>query len=262
MLPLPRVDSPEAPDVPLAAMADWAAPLPRTAPTRRLEVQRSSRRRVTDGGSGACPATPSSSKPCATAISIRSVFRDSVCLPMLNSIEPPWYVTRMPGGVTGKAREGLPMSINACYSDVGITSTRCGPGNTCGSRMSGSGKSTGSPALHRARRAFRGRRHDLVREPDAGNPHVRFDERRLETEPRRGVRHRHERKPPGTATPIAYRHRASRRLYRHRPQAAAGDSRRPPRRPALHRPRHRLPTLGRRAQRAAVAPHAQPVRLS
>jgi hypothetical protein len=32
---------------------------------------------------------------------------------MLKSIEPPWYVTRMPGGVTGKAREGLPMSINA-----------------------------------------------------------------------------------------------------------------------------------------------------
>jgi hypothetical protein len=30
---------------------------------------------------------------------------------MLNSIEPPWYATRMPGGVTGKVREGLPMSI-------------------------------------------------------------------------------------------------------------------------------------------------------
>ena len=57
------------------------------------------------------------------------------------------------------------------------------------------------------------RRHDLVREPDAGNLHVRFDERRLETEPWRGVRHRHRRKPPGTATPSAYRHRASRRLY-------------------------------------------------
>ena len=36
----------------------------------------------------------------------------SVRLPMHNPIEPPWYVTRMPGGVTGKAREGLPMSIN------------------------------------------------------------------------------------------------------------------------------------------------------
>ena len=42
-----------------------------------------------------------------------------------------------------------------------------------------------------ARRAFRGRRHDLVREPDAGKLPVPFDERRLETEPRREVRHRH-----------------------------------------------------------------------
>ena len=49
--------------------------------------------------------------------------------------------------------------------------------------------------------------------PDAGNLHVRFDERRLETKPRRGVRHRNRRKPPATATPFAYRHRASRRLY-------------------------------------------------
>ena len=31
--------------------------------------------------------------------------------------------------------------------------------------------------------AFRMRRHDLVRKPDAGNPHVRFDERGLETRP-------------------------------------------------------------------------------
>ena len=31
--------------------------------------------------------------------------------------------------------------------------------------------------------AFRARRHDLVRKPDAGNPHVRFDERGLETWP-------------------------------------------------------------------------------
>ena len=39
------------------------------------------------------------------------------------------------------------------------------------------------------------------------------DERRLETESRRGVRHRHRRKSPGTVTPCAYHHRASRRLY-------------------------------------------------
>ena len=34
-----------------------------------------------------------------------------------------------------------------------------------------------SSALRSERPAFRGRRHDLVRKPDAGNPHVRFDER-------------------------------------------------------------------------------------
>ena len=58
-----------------------------------------------------------------------------------------------------------------------------------------------SRASNCERRAFRGRRHDLVREPDAGDLHVRIDERRLETESWRGVRHRHQRKPPATATP-------------------------------------------------------------
>ena len=51
-------------------------------------------------------------------------------------------------------------------------------------------------------------------DPTGGAPALDpTDERRLETELRRGVRHRHWRKPPGTATPYAYRHRASRRLY-------------------------------------------------
>ena len=63
------------------------------------------------------------------------------------------------------------------------------------------GKNTSSLALVRERSAFRGRRHDLVREPNAGNPHVGFAERRPETEPWRGLRHRHWRKPPATATP-------------------------------------------------------------
>ena len=61
-------------------------------------------------------------------------------------------------------------------------------------------------------------------ERSAGNPHAAFcgsrrratasgHPVRLETKPRRGVRHRNRRKPPATATPFAYRHRASRRLY-------------------------------------------------
>ena len=61
--------------------------------------------------SGVCPAILRSNRHCAITISTQSVFREWPYLVMLNSIEPPWYATRMPGGVTGKAREGLPMSI-------------------------------------------------------------------------------------------------------------------------------------------------------
>ena len=58
------------------------------------------------------------------------------------------------------------------------------------------------------------KRRSIHRPPTGGAPALDpTDERRLETESRRGVRHRHRRKPPGTATPSAYRHRASRRLY-------------------------------------------------
>ena len=91
--------------------------------------------------------------------------------------------------------------------------------------------------------------HDPTGEPNAGNPHVGFGERRLETEPRRGVRHRH---------------RESRRqqLPPHRPTAtapvvdstaigkgftewtfcrtAAGNSCAPPWRPAMNAPRDGL----------------------
>ena len=42
-------------------------------------------------------------------------------------------------------------------------------------------RESGLTSLERKRRAFRGRRHDLEREPCAGNPHARFDERGLET---------------------------------------------------------------------------------
>jgi len=38
-----------------------------------------------------------------------------------------------------------------------------------------------------------------VREPDAGNPHVRFDERRWETEPRSRLRHRYKAKAAGNS---------------------------------------------------------------
>ena len=55
--------------------------------------------------------------------------------------------------------------------------------------------------------------HDPTGEPDAVNPPVRFGERRLETEPWRGVRHRHCESRRQQLPPSAYRYRASRRLY-------------------------------------------------
>jgi hypothetical protein len=61
--------------------------------------------------SGVCQDIRRSSRHFAITISIQSVFPESPDLVGLNSIEPPWYETRMPGGVTGTAREGLPMSI-------------------------------------------------------------------------------------------------------------------------------------------------------
>ena len=48
-------------------------------------------------------------------------------------------------------------------------------------RLRKDGKTWASPALSRERHAFRGRRHDLVREPGAGNRHAGFDERGEET---------------------------------------------------------------------------------
>jgi hypothetical protein len=46
------------------------------------------------------PAQPGA---CATITSTPSVFPDSMSPPKFNPVEPPWYVTRMPGGVGGAA---------------------------------------------------------------------------------------------------------------------------------------------------------------
>src|SRR5437763_13932181 len=61
-------------------------------------------------GSGACQDTRRSNKPCATTISIHSVSPDCMSLFKLNPIEPPRYVTRMPGAVGGAAPQGVPLS--------------------------------------------------------------------------------------------------------------------------------------------------------
>ena len=59
---------------------------------------------------GACPDIRRSSKSYATPISSRSVFPKSERPPKPNSVEPPWYGTRMPGGVGGVASRGVPLS--------------------------------------------------------------------------------------------------------------------------------------------------------
>ena len=53
--------------------------------------------------SGVCPDTRRSKWPCETTLSTHSVSPDSMSLPKLNPVEPPRYVTRMPGGVGGAA---------------------------------------------------------------------------------------------------------------------------------------------------------------
>src|SRR5204862_363323 len=59
-------------------------------------------------------------------------------------------------------------------------------------------------------------------EPDAGNPHVRFDERRRETASWCGLRHRCSAKAAGPATPHACHDRARLRLYTDEQRREAG----------------------------------------
>jgi hypothetical protein len=68
------------------AVAAYQSSEPRLLPVRRR-------------ASGGCQDTRRSNRPCATAISTHSVSPESMSLPQPNPVEPPWYVTRMPGGV-------------------------------------------------------------------------------------------------------------------------------------------------------------------
>ncbi len=56
------------------------------------------------------------------------------------------------------------------------------------------------------------------------HPHVQFDERRRETAPRGGLRHRRFAKAAGPATPRACRDRARLRLYTESQRSQAGCS--------------------------------------
>src|SRR5947209_9136315 len=59
-------------------------------------------------GSGACPDTRRSNKLCATTISTHSVSPDSMSLPKLNPVEPPWYGPVCPVVGEGWHREVSP----------------------------------------------------------------------------------------------------------------------------------------------------------
>ena len=79
------------------AVAVYQSSMQRSPPVRRR-------------GSGVCPDTRRFSKHCATTTSTHSVSPASMSLPQHNPVEPPWYVTRMPGGVGGVAPRGVPLS--------------------------------------------------------------------------------------------------------------------------------------------------------
>src|SRR5215470_16819773 len=104
------VDPPKITLVSLAAVAERAQPLQRTAPSRRTQVQCSGRCRFANGvlAHVRTPGGPTSTAQ--TATSTRSASPDSMSLSKLNPVEPPWYVTRMPGGVGGVALRGVPLS--------------------------------------------------------------------------------------------------------------------------------------------------------
>src|SRR4029077_5961007 len=59
-------------------------------------------------GSGACPDTRRSNKLCATTILTHSVSPDSMSLPKLNPVEPPWYGPVCPVVGEGWHREVSP----------------------------------------------------------------------------------------------------------------------------------------------------------
>ncbi|MHC2303359.1 hypothetical protein ACVJBD_007626 [Rhizobium mongolense] len=75
---------------------------------------------VRQRGSGACLDTWRSNRICATTTSTSSVFPASTSPPKLNSVEPSWYVTRMPGGGEGTAARRLLSDQCRISDDVGF----------------------------------------------------------------------------------------------------------------------------------------------
>src|SRR5271155_1510565 len=134
-------------------------------------------------------------------------------------------------------------SVAGCYGDRDAKA----PGSAR-SRTSISMRRSASTPSRESAATCQERRFDGAGKPDAGNPHVRFDERRLETEPRSELRHRQCAKAAGEQPLLGtYSHCASRRLYCATPAHGAPTirSRTLPRRKnvACRSPAHRVRTL-------------------
>jgi hypothetical protein len=74
--------------------------------------------------SGACQDTRRSNRLCATDISIRSVFPESMCPPKLNSVEPPWCGPVCPVVWEGATLRGVPLSRSIRTHDLKADSDR------------------------------------------------------------------------------------------------------------------------------------------
>jgi hypothetical protein len=102
-------------------------------------------------GSGVCPDTRRSNKPCAIALSTHSVSPASMSPSTLNPVEPPWYVTRMPGGVGGVASQGVPLSrsrANCGYRQRGPARLSPRSGLLSAQRWSANGREDRPVACH------------------------------------------------------------------------------------------------------------------
>src|SRR5713101_2638575 len=77
-------------------------------------------------GSGACPDTRRSNKPCATTISTHSAFPDSSSPPKLNPVEPPWY-----GPVCPVVGEGWHREVSPYPDQRTLSHISCMKGTPC-----------------------------------------------------------------------------------------------------------------------------------
>jgi RNA-directed DNA polymerase len=87
----------------------------------RRRACRSSTRRLPPArrpGSGACQDTRRSNRPCATLLSMPSVSPESMLLPQLNSIEPPWYGPVCPVVWEGWRREASPYPDHGWFAEI------------------------------------------------------------------------------------------------------------------------------------------------